>query len=229
MNITLISPFRNVEKYIYRYFGQVIKLYDVLSRRDNNVDFIWGEGDSTDDTQEILARYAKCFSASDSIVDCTHGGPAFGSVVDSQRFLQCAYACNLLLMRIPQDADVVVWADSDIEWEPETILNLIDATKEYPAIAPLVLLKREGWKPDSFYNTFDFRIDGKHFAHDPPYHPKLDGITKVDSAGSVLVMRGDLARKVHFTAQEVIVGLCGQIYQNGGSVWCNPNLRTYHP
>jgi len=228
MNITLISPFRNAIGYIERYFNQVDRLRDMLTGFGHDFFGIWGEGDSTDKTQRYIHLFQYDFNLAGVVVDCTHGGPAFGSVVDPQRFLQCAYACNLLLMRIPQDADIVVWADSDIEWEPETILNLIDATKEYPAIAPLVLLRREGWPADSFYNTFDFRIDGKHFTHEPPYHPKLDGITQVDSAGSVLVMRGDLARKVHFTAQSVIVGLCAQIYQNGGSVWIEPKSKCFH-
>ena len=71
----------------------------------------------------------------------------------------------------------------------------------------MVMLDRAGYPADSFYNVYDFRIDGAHFTQQPPYHDNFlaNSLIQVDSAGSVLVMRAELARKVKFMEHDVIV------------------------
>ena len=228
MNVCLCSAFRNAMPYLDRYIDQINKLEDALIVRGDHLQLIWGEGDSTDGTLAELHRMA--FGA--TIVDCTHGGKEFGSVVDSQRFKQLAYVGNRILGAVPTSADAVIWAESDLIWEPSTMLRLIDRTTVYPAIAPLCLLRREGYPENAFYDTWAFRKHGRHFTQFPPYFRGFDfrqgHAYLVDSAGSCLAMKGDIARQVHFTEDEVFVGLSKQIYQCGGGVYVDPNCAVYH-
>lgn len=228
MNITLCSAFRNSKDTLDRYFAQVKKLQQALAKRGDALHLILGEGDSRDGTLIELEKLSTSFDV--KLVDCTHGGPEFGSVVDSLRFLQCAYVGNLIWRHIPANADVVAFIDSDIVWDAKTVISLIDKTEDYPAISPMIFLSRSGWPEYSFYNVFDFRIGGVRFTHEPPYHADLDvkKITQVDSAGSCLVMRADLARQLYFPAQDSIVGLCSVINKLGATVWVDPALKVFH-
>ena len=110
------------------------------------------------------------------------------------------------------------------------MLALIDRLTDYPAIAPMVYLQREDYPEYTFYDTWAFRKDGRQFSQAYRYCRGFDSMHPfmVDSAGSVLVMRGELARSVHFTEDQVIAGLCGHIYEHGGSVWLDPQQSVFH-
>jgi hypothetical protein len=130
---------------------------------------------------------------------------------------------------IPQDADAVVYVESDLIWEPETLLTLTDRLQDYPAISPMVYLRRQGFGQNAFYDTYCYRKNGKQFGHYPPYVEGFDADKPfmVDSAGSCMAMRGELAKGLTWD-EKVFVGICGQIYDNGGSVWCDPQCAVYH-
>src|SRR5690606_24722144 len=114
--------------------------------------------------------------------------------------------------------------ESDLIWDAETMLALLDHVAHVPAIAPMIM---DG--PHSFYDIYAYRKNGVHFTKKPPYCEWLGhDLMQLDSAGSVLFMRGDLARLVRFTDEEVIVGLCKDIYAHGGSVWLDPDLVVKH-
>lgn len=223
MKAILCSAFRNAVGYIDRYVEQVEGLRDLLERSGDTLDLILGYGDSGDGTAETLAAYAP-FAGNVELVDVSHGGPHFGSVVHPQRFRQLAAVGNALWSRIPEDAGAAVWLESDLIWLPSTIATLIDRLDHLPAVAPMVM------QGSQFYDIWGFRRGGEHFTNEPPYHPDLDGaMLQVDSAGSCLAVRGVLARQVNFPEENVIVGLSKQIYQRGRSVWCDPGLRVEHP
>lgn len=226
MNVCIISSFRDAADRIDYYCNQMDALQGLLARRGDTLTLVLGYGDSKDDTDAML--FEACLQRYDAyLIDVTHGGASFGSIEHPQRFKQLAFVGNKLLANVPPTADVVGIVESDLVWDGITMINLIDDLIYRPAIAPMVM---DG--PRSFYDVFAFRRNGVRFTKTPPHHadlPTHDGLLQLDSAGSVLFMRGDLARQVRCTEEEVIVGLCRDIYAHGGSVWLDPRLTVRHP
>lgn len=227
LNVTLCSAFRNASSYIDRYLNQVIALDLALLGRGDTFSCIWGEGDSTDDTLHALMFYnnIRC-----TIVDVTHNGPLFGSIVHPQRFKQLAGVCNKIWEKIPEDADVVIWAESDLQWDAATMLRLIDDLAFAPCIAPMIMEKSTG----GWYDVWAYRRNGVHFTKQAPYHPDIEysvtlgQLLQLDSAGSCLVMNGELARRLTWPEESVIVGICAGVYEHGGSVHLDPTVTVKH-
>lgn len=227
-NICLCSAFRDSVPYLDRYLGQVTELYRLLTQRGDRLHCVWGEGDSEDGTYRELS--ATWYAWDTTIVDCTHGGKSYDSVVREERFRQLAHVGRCIFAAIPADSDVVVYVESDIAWDAKTMMGLIDRLSEYPAISPMILLQRGGWASNSFYDTYVFRKDGRQFGHHPPYHScyRPDRPFPVDSAGSCMAMRGEIARRLIFDEQTIFPDLCRQIYAGGASVWVDPRLCVIH-
>lgn len=227
-SICLCSAFRNSCGYLSRYFYQCHQLDALLHEKGHRLRFVWGEGDSTDATLKTLQSATYRFRA--SIVDCTHGGADYPSIVLEERWKQLAHVGRCIFAAIPTDADAVVYVESDLAWEAQTLVTLIDRLTDYPAISPMIMLERKGWPSDSFYDTFVFRRAGRHFEHRPPYHwcYQPDVPFRVDSAGSCMAMRGEIARGLQFDEQTIFLDLCRQIYANGGSVWVDPECSVTH-
>lgn len=247
MNITLCSAFRNsvANGHLSRYLAQCHDLDGALYEAGHRLSFVWGEGDSTDDTLKVLTAARWRFKA--EIVDCAHGGAEFGSVVREERFRQLAHVGRCIWAAIPADADYVVYCESDLIWKPETIVAMIEqvgkpAYERYmvadrygytpdniptvDVIAPPILLDRPGWgKGVNFYDTFCYRRNGQRFEHRPPWHPDNDGknLLELDMAGSCLAMSGERARGIVYD-DRVLMGVCEQIRAKGGHVWFDPTL-----
>ncbi|TXH52999.1 MAG: hypothetical protein E6Q97_14330 [Desulfurellales bacterium] len=236
MKVVLCSAFRDACGYLDGYLEQMTGLHLALAAPPrppgDRLHCVWGEGDSTDDTLGRLTWAYTYARWAITIVDCTHGGPRFGSVVNAERFRQLAHVGKQIFAAIPDDADVVVYVESDLVWEPATLLALIErvASGGYAVISPMVFLQREGWPADSFYDTFAFRAEDRHFAHYRPYHAvyRTGEPFQVDSAGSCLVMRGEIARSLHFDEQTIFPDLCRQIRASGNSIWVDPGCGVYH-
>jgi len=210
---------------IGRYFRQAEELQKALIGRGDTLSLVSGEGDSTDGTRGLLWALLHPFDA--TLVDVSHGGPAFGSVVDVQRFKQLAGVWNCIWMHIPTSADIVIFCESDLIWDADTMIALIDDLKRVPCVAPfLAELSTAG-----FFDTWAYRKDGKHFNKHEPY---FDGwptteLVPIDSAGSLLVMNAELARHLTWPEEDIVVGICNQIYRYGGSVHLDPACTVTHP
>ncbi len=229
MNITLASAFRNSVPYLQRYLSQCDALVDALYYAGHRLSFVWGEGDSTDSTLAMLRAATWRFKA--DIVDCTHGGAEqYGSVVRAERFKQLAHVGAVIWKAIPDDCDVFVYVESDLIWEPATILGMVERLGEYPAISPMVLLDRTGWSKKAFYDTWGgVGMDGRHFEHQPPYNAGYnpDQPFQVRSMGSCMAFRGDIARRLKID-DDVFQGICRQIYEMGHTVHIDPTLCVQH-
>jgi hypothetical protein len=227
MHAALLSYFRDSTGYLPRYFAQAADLRTALESRGHTLTLVLVEGDSTDGTWTALQAQAP---AGSDLSQCHHGGPKHGSVVSADRFRQLAQVGNHGLSRIPADADAVAIVESDLIWNAGAIMQLLNRLAVVPAVAPMVILRRANCPPLAFYDTFAYRKDGVRFVHHPPYHPGLtgQGLTQLDSAGSCLAMRGDVARGSRYTEDEVFVGLCAGIRARGGSIWLDPTVAIYH-
>lgn len=230
MKVCLLSSFRNSTEYLPRYFEQVTELHKALAKGRHKLTLILGEGDSTDGTLDALYKAAEASGIPCTLLDVTHGGGAYSSIADAQRFKQLAFVANELLAAIPDDADAVLMVESDLIWPVETMTTLLKRLKTYPAVSPMVMLRRKKWSVDAFYDTFIFRKDGIRFGHYPPYHAcyRPDSPFQVDSAGSVMAIRGDLIKKLSFPDADVYVGFCRLAYEAGGSVHVDPTVSVFH-
>lgn len=233
MNVVLASAFRDATPYLGRYFDQVVGLNDALHSAGHKLFCLWGEGDSSDHT--LTALRAMRWRLNSQVVDVTHGGRKFGSIVNARRFQQLAHVGNTIWAAIPETADAVLWVESDLIWEPTTLLALVEHTAIYPCAAPMILdlLPDTGAQANvTYYDTYGFMRRGIHFTKAPPYHPDLPAVTRMvrmDSVGSCLAMRGAVAKGLYFPANDVIVGLCAQIREKGESVWLDKQLVVWHP
>lgn len=224
MNVTVCSAFRNSVAYIDRYFSQIDALDRLLTQRGDTLTLVLGYGDSTDDTDALLFEHTSGGAIGALLVDCTHDGPVYGSIVDAQRFKQLAYVANKMLANVPDDADAVVYVESDLIWEATTIIELLNHLDWRDCVSPMIMDS-----PISFYDVYAYVKDGINFVKQPPYHLAVNGgIIDMDSVGSCLVMRAELARRCRFPEADVIVGFCRQVRESGAGVWCDTGLRVQH-
>jgi len=227
VNVTLCSAFRNSAGYIARYFEQVTALQESIESRGDCLYLVLAEGDSTDDTPERLDGVLSELGVEATLLGVTHGGKDYGSVVNAERFANLAKVWNAIWQRIPEDADAVIFVESDLIWATSTMLALLDDLEHVPCVAPMVMMKN-GW----FWDTWGFVRNGHNFRNQPPFHAEMTAQSlwfELDSAGSCLVMRGDVARRVHWPAADVVKGVCKQIIDGGDSVWLNTRQKVMHP
>jgi hypothetical protein len=226
MNVTLVSAFRNSFSYINRYCEQMESLQELLRKSGHTLHLVLGYGDSEDGTGEILyEEVSHRFSA--SLLDVSHGGLHYGSVVNKQRFKQLAFVGNKLWSAIPLDSHVVGLVESDLIWQPQCLSNLIEATRSVDMIAPMVM-HLDG----RFYDTWAFRMDGMRFTNEPVFHPQLltgASLYEMDSVGSVFLMKTSIARQVSWPEEDVVVGLCKQVRDLGYDIYLDKTLEVYHP
>lgn len=229
MNVCACSSFRSSTGYLARYFDQMAGLRRSLARRGDGLYLVLAEGDHADDTRAQLPDMLWNFCA--TLISYDHGGPDHGSVVNAERFANLAKVWGRIWAAIPNDADAVLFVESDLIWAPATMLALIDHLREYPAMAPMVMLQREGYPPDSFFDVWAFRKGNLPFNHRPPYFSGWPSSVpvQIDTAGSCIAFRGDIACQLVWPPEDVVRGICRQVYELGGSVWLDPALAIVHP
>lgn len=233
MKITLCTAFRNSSRYLERFIGQITALEDRLNNDGHTLQLMMGEGDSTDDTRKQIVRFFKAKPECRKFISAVHGGPDHGSIVDPDRFQQLQFVGNKIWRAANklEEGYATIWCESDLIWSTADMLTLLDDLYTYPVVGPLVLLEREGYVADSWYDTWATRINGAHFQHTPPYNDTFAANTnrmfRVDSTGSLLVMRSFVASQVKFDA-ELIVGMCNQIHQFGHAIHLDTQVKVYH-
>lgn len=228
MNITLCSSFRTATGYLPRYLRQVDALDTLLYHAGHRLSFIWAEGDSTDSTQKML--HAARWRFKTTIVDATHGGPNFDSIVSVRRFAQLAYVANKVWELLPAEADAVIWVESDLVWEPAMMVRLIERLQDVPCVGPMVM---DSPPAQTYYDVWAHRRGGVQFTKQPPYHPHIPAtngcLLEMDSIGSIVAMRGEVARAVYVPVEDVLVGTCRMIRELGHSVWLDTGAKCFHP
>jgi hypothetical protein len=233
MNFALMSAFRNSSGFhTNRYFRQVSRLANALAARGDalHLRLVWG--DSVDGTGQELEKYATAFVGTNevrsySIVERSHGGPVFGSTEEAARMKALSWVANGAFESIGDDIDVAMWVESDLLWDPATIVRLIHRLSETDVVAPLI------FAGEAFYDIWGFRSkDGTRFGPFYPYHEsmKFNGdVTEVGSVGSCLVMRGEVARQCRIRNDYCLVGFCEDVRAHGYVISVDGQERIQHP
>jgi len=228
MNVVICSAFRNSIAYIDRYFDQVYALERLLFLRGDTLALVLGYGDSIDQTPAMLFEHTVS-GIPTRLIDVSHGGPTFGPVVHGQRFKQLAYIGNKIFANVPDDADAVIWLESDLIWAPEVIIELLNHLQWHACVAPCIL---DSPSANTWYDTFVFRKDGQQFVKPPPYHDCMltgEHMVEMDSVGSCVVMRADIAKQITVPEEDVLIGVCRQIRGMGERVWLDSSQKVFHP
>jgi hypothetical protein len=216
----LASVWRNSASYVDRYAHQV----DALRARED-VTVVAVEGDSTDDTYELLTK------SDFYVLKCEHGGPFYGSENAAQRWRQLSLPCNVAItaaVRLSGGRDPIVYVESDLVWTAEVLHGLVHDLQKVPAVAPMSFR----WNnPVMFYDLWGYQGEGgTDFSQYPPWSPGLTNtLMKIDSSGSCFALRADLAPSVEFSTQDCIRGVGRSIRAAGADLWLDPQLAVYHP
>lgn len=213
----LVSVWRDHESSVGPYYDRVKALREIMP-----VDVVAVEGDSIDNTYEAL-------QATDStVLKVEHGGPYFPSVDNPLRWRQLGSVCEVALTAAVRDLapdEPTVYVESDLVWEPEMMVRLVDHLSLFPAVAPMSM------HGDRFYDTWGHRYRGEGFRSYPPH---FDGwsasmMHQIDSAGSCFALSYTAAQVAHFSPVDCIRGIGRSLRENGFSLWLDPTLRVDHP
>ncbi len=236
LKVTILSAFRDAESYVGKYINRIIDFITLCGNK-YDVNLLLGTGDSRDSTDSVLLVFKKLAHYVE-LVDVYHGGPSFGSIVHPVRFRQLAYVWNRLWRRIPEDSDIVVFMESDLDWsvlDLRVLLNHV-VCGGFVAVAPMII-HRESNGNEIFRDTWAYVADGVHFQNGWPYHPNLvdkqnlrDGrFLKLESAGSLVVSLAPYVIGAEFTEVGLIKDICSTIYSRGGDLWLDTSTKVYHP
>ena len=239
--------FRNSSRYLDRYGAQCAALRDALQERGDTLRLIVAEGDSTDDTPVMLPKVLQeHHGLTATILKVDHGGPEYGSVNSPERWAQIALVCNVILEKFAKarpKPEAFIWVESDLIWDAPTMLALLGhliATDPHPdgsvkpgvdVACPLCYAKSK--ENGIVYDIWGMRKDGVWFNSSRPYHQALvgwqGGLVELDSSGSCLVMRGEVAAQSRFAPEDAIVGWCRDMRAKGFRLWLDPALYVVHP
>lgn len=236
MKVTVVSVFANAVGYLERYFEQMDELQKLLIARGDILHLVLGYGDSGDGTGAAL--YDETVNRFDTLLlDVSHGGRVYESIVSKRRFKQLAKIANTLWGALPKDNDKVLYVESDLIWRGDTLLSLLDAQGRLQDVsmymnattllAPMIMASN-----GLFYDVWAFRMSGHHFTAEIPYAPAhwiSARYWEVDSVGSCFVLDYALAKQLTWPEEDVVVGLCRQVRELGANILVDSKLEVYHP
>lgn len=224
----LSSIFRDSEKYVTRWVDQVATLQRVTG---DPVHVVVAEGDSIDDTADVLAWALHGADFTSDLLTVNHGGPRFGPYDVEDRWAQIALVCNKVLDKVRSvinPNDEFVYVESDLVWSPDDIATLIADLDMFPAVAAMCM----HGTTDKFYDTWGHRKNGVRFDRNPPYHPDLDSagrFVEIDSAGSCFALRPRLATTVRFSSEDCILGIGRGVREAGEVLMLDREVEVVHP
>lgn len=224
MKVAIGSLFRDSTGYFPRYLSQVHALRDALVARGDEIRCIWVEGDSIDATWGMLTSTLN-EQLLGRVVHRPHGGPRWGSVVHPDRMRALGYVGNGVMENIHEGTDVLFFVESDLIWDVDTALALIDSAYKNRTVTVPMVMYQPGW----FYDVWAFRKNGQPFGPNAPYHAGIAGKDTValDSAGSCLAIPSEGFEARY--GDEAIVDLCRDLWSRGVSIILDQRLQIWHP
>lgn len=236
--IVVLTPFRNARRYLTLYFAQLSALRDELRSQGMTLRLVAAEGDSLDGTRDRILSFASEHEIPVTVVDTTHGHIRWGSVEDPVRMRTMSEIMNKALAEFRPEDDIAVWIMSDLKWDTEDVIGLIQDLQEpdldFQILAPLVFAGEPGGEK-IFYDTWAYRRNGERFGNKFPYHPDfyelIDDdtctVAEIDSAGTCLVISGNVARSCRALDLEA-VSFCADARSKGFRIGLSTSWQVHH-
>ncbi len=242
--IIIVTPFRNSAHNLNRYFQQLTNLAYCFNDRSIELSLVAAEGDSVDNTKDKIVELSAKYGFSLNLLDVSHGQMSWKSVEDPRRLEAMSIIMNQGLEGIKSfnpnpnpnpnrlDGDIVVWLMSDIEYNPETLFNLIsmlwDKGPGFDILSPNTLMGGT----ELFYDTWAYRKDGNRFSATYPYYGTSNLLDEfdltfplIDSAGTCLIMRAEVALNCKVGKDNLeAVSFCADAKSKGYNI----NLAAYY-
>lgn len=235
--VCVLTPFRNARKYLPLYFSQLSALRDELASKSMSLRLVAAEGDSLDGTRERIVELSAEHDISLTVVDTTHGHMRWGSVEDPLRMRAMSDVMNKALSEVRESDDIVVWIMSDLKWDACHLVDMIHAAKDrkwnYDIFAPMTFTgQKDSNGHNVFYDTWAYRRFEKRFTPEYPYNRTFSGsgvlvLSEVDSAGTCLAMRGDIARSCRASDLEA-VSFCADAKSKGHRIAMGRDWEMFH-
>lgn len=246
MNTVVVSAFRaSPRAHVRRWAAQCSSLRAHLRTiHYGSVRVSAVEGDSDDNGATVTYLREECahHNLDLTISHCHHGRPRYASVEHPDRMAALSKVNAAMLDSILPTDDIVVYAESDLQWDPVTVgelISLLLRQSKFQVVSPMI------FAGDLFYDVWAFRgLDGERFSPFPPHHsslarrdsaryltcdPTTDDLLEVSSVGSCLVMHGTVAREVRITNDGALVGWCAAARASGHRIAVVPELVVRHP
>jgi hypothetical protein len=237
VNIVVVSAFRDMVGRTDHYMAQI----DALQRhawKDSTAHTIRVAaitGDDIDGTETALMISASRYRIPISITRHDTNKPHYPSIEHTERLeaLTGVMKAGMHAVRVGPLADVVLYIESDLLWDPHQVGSIIDMAyrreQGFDIIAPMIFCGTGA----QFYDIFVYRKDGARFSPHPPYtHGMRLGaheITEVDSVGSCLAFRAELALVVKPIGSECLISWCNGARAQGYRVGVAHGFRVNHP
>lgn len=222
MRVAVCTLFRNCVNDVLRTFRQREEWKQQL-HSDLDIIHICLEGDSTDDTYEMLKQYQKNFNM--VVLKEDTGKPHYPSHVIPDRLITLGRLSNIALERAMQeDPDYILWLDSDAIVQKNYIDKLIANNKD--VVAPMFFFENSTY----FRDTWGYRAKGDLFTNGYPYcksYRKKEAF-EVDSVGLPLIHSKVIKAGARFGDEE-IVDLCRSIKSLGFKIYVDPTVIAMHP
>lgn len=232
--VAILTPFRNARKYLRLYFSQLSTLRDLLSNNGYSLRLVAAEGDSLDCTRDRIITLSDDHNIPLTLVDTTHGKMKWSSVEDPVRMKVMSDVMNKALDAVEESDSIVVWIMSDLEWIPDDILDMIEETLHNETGTQDIFVPRVLNPNSDFYDTWAFRFHDERFIPKFPYnnrfsgvHDSGQGLFEIHSAGTCLVMTGEVARN-HRAKNNEVVSFCESIRKSGHRIWLDWDKKVYH-
>lgn len=232
LDLVILSIFRQSEKYIHQYIKQI---EGVFALKPGKYGAVWLEGDSTDNTYQILSDAKAKLEAQGHTInlikyDCN--GPYWASAASSARWLQLATCWNKCIDSLmPTKYSICV--ESDIKYNPIVVPKLIDKLDaDHHVIYPMLMCDRslEKFPFEIFYDTWGFSIANQKFSNWPPYFVKNAAfkdepdLLELTTGGGMIVTTYDYQQHGRFDTNDCIMK-----YPAGTKLFMHKGLRIHHP
>ena len=224
MRCLIGSMFRDSTGYLIQYFAQQELLAQLLEERGDTVRWVFCENESVDHTYASLTRWG---AGRDVVVRTfADGSPYYSSRDIPERWAHLADVANVVLNEIRPVDDVFVWIEADLLFDPQVIVDLVDALDDdRPIVAPLLLGMR-----GTFYDTWGTSVGGTKFKSSAPFHRCMGSgeWVNADSSGGVVVAYARVAEQARYTPQEGYVGYARTLVAKGFPWALNLTKAVYH-
>src|SRR5689334_12755871 len=117
--------FRDSESYLDRYFDQVVGLRRLLEKRGDKLRVVAVENDSTDETWGRLDQWGFAKFCDLTLLKVHDDCPYYPSVDNPLRWRHHAWVANHVLAEVDDHDHIAVYVESDLEWQPEHLFQLI--------------------------------------------------------------------------------------------------------
>ncbi len=216
---------KQVDRYMEQVFSQTLF-------KDKSFCVYALEGNSADDTYEVLLHYAAKHDNITVIKDDGSTTPV-ESTGAAERFKSLTRIGNIVLDAARAECDHVFYIESDFIVGSDCFAKLEYSRNLLKAgmVAPFPSLETNH---NMFYDTWGFvsKSDSQHWSNYPPFH--ADYISKeryieMLSVGSCALIDGEYLSRGASFGENCFQELSRQVRELGGSVWVDKEVVIYHP